>query len=104
MKREVPATIEENMVAPRLRRRESMPPIPFGFVPTRLDGEIVFVSEPDESDRYHGKSPYTKRQIRELEGIRTLRREQKTVVREAEIIVYEAYVLYEARRKYVSYD
>lgn len=90
MKREIEATYEENTIAPRLRSGEVMPPVPEGFVPTRLDGEIVFVSAPDPQDTYYGNSLYTDRQARELRGIREVRSEKELAVAEAAKIIYEA--------------
>lgn len=59
-----------NPIAPRLRKGEIMPIVPEGKIPTRYHGEIVFVSAPSQEDLSYGKSPYTERQIQELEGIR----------------------------------
>lgn len=62
-------------IAPRLRPGEVMPqPLGPGKIPTRVDGEIVFVSSPGPEDKYYNRSPYTDRQIREIEGIRMAKR------------------------------
>lgn len=90
MEHEILATSKENRIAPKLRPGEVMPSLPEGFVPTRLDGEIVFVSEPSVRDSFYGNSPYTKRQLHELDGIRNRRREQRAAVLEAEDIIYHA--------------
>lgn len=64
---------ERNPIAPRLRPGEVIPQAPEGKVPTRHYGEIVFISAPTKDDIMYNNSPYTVRQVYELEGIRAAR-------------------------------
>lgn len=59
-----------NNTQPRLRPGEQLPILPDGFVPTRVNGKIIGVSEPKQDDALYGKSGYTVRQVREIDGIR----------------------------------
>lgn len=61
---------ERNNIQPRLRPGEQLPILPDGFVPTRVNGKIIGVSEPEPDDSLYGKSGYTLRQVREIDDFR----------------------------------
>ena len=79
-------------IAPRLRPGEQMPELPDGTVPTRVDGEIIGVSAFQDGDVLYGNSPYTLRQVAEIDAHRILRYNQALAVKEAENILFLARV------------
>ncbi len=62
-----------NSIEPRLRPGETIPYIPEGMVPTRVQGEIIPVPAKTDLDLMYGKSPYTIRQIEFIEAKRVER-------------------------------